>query len=565
MKTIRAFSAMAVVAAGIGLSGCAVQRVNDAMGAADNTASEASHYLKQMSSQRSAPKRATSVVHEGQWVSTKPIEDEAYQSAPELDCPITFNPMSDVSLATITRVIASQCGLNIRVSKDALVKLAGNSTSGNQGGTGSTRTADDVLRNAMAGGGAEQASTSSGVASQDSTYLSDISWENKPVRGLLDLITSQLGLSWRYIEEQRSVSISYVDTRSFRLYAIPTTTSLKSLVQSGTSTSTGTGSSTSGGSGEDSGISGSAGSAQETTVALKTNIVEDIKTSIEAMLTDDVGKMAFSATTGNLTVTDTPVVLDRIKRYIDSENKVLTKQILLNVKVLSVSLNDSDEMGINWNLIYRNISDEVGVDLANTVTDGSTNAISTTLSVLDGSSKFSGSDLLVRALSTQGKVSVVTSSSVATLNLKPVPVQVAKQTGYLARTETTITADVGTTTSLTPGTVTSGFNMDLLPYVMVGDDLLLQYSINISSDPTFRTASSGTSRIEIPEMNNRIFSQQAKLHSNETLVLSGFEQASNSGNKSGLGSASNFLFGGGASRDNSRQILVILITPAVLD
>jgi type IVB pilus formation R64 PilN family outer membrane protein len=334
---------------------------------------------------------------------------------------------------------------------------------------------------------------------------------------------------------------------------------MQSVVQSGTTSAAGTGSGSSS-SGASSGISGYSGSSQSTTLSLKTSIADDIEQNVKTMLSP-VGRMALSRSTGMITVTDRPEILDQVGTYLDAENVNITKQVLLNVKVYSVTLSDKDNLGIDWNLIYKASNGNWNFNLENTFQDAATNAISGQVGILDGS--FAGSTAVVKALAEQGRVSVVTSPSVTTLNLQPVPVQVARQTGYLASIQTTNTPDVGSSTSLTPGTVTSGFNMDLLPFVMPNNELLLQYSINISTLIRLRAESSGDNSIQVPEIDNRIFSQKVRLRSGETLVLSGFDQTAEQGTKAGTGSSWNFLMGGGVNRDSTRDVIVVLITPVI--
>ncbi|OCG89288.1 hypothetical protein LMG667_04740, partial [Xanthomonas euvesicatoria] len=50
--------------------------------------------------------------------------------------------------------------------------------------------------------------------------LSNIEWKG-PLAGLLDLVASRYGLSWRYNERNNSVSIFHVDSRTFQLDAFP--------------------------------------------------------------------------------------------------------------------------------------------------------------------------------------------------------------------------------------------------------------------------------------------------------------------------------------------------------
>jgi type IVB pilus formation R64 PilN family outer membrane protein len=107
--------------------------------------------------------------------------------------------------------------------------------------------------------------------------------------------------------------------------------------------------------------------------------------------------------------------------------------------------------------------------------------------------------------------------------------------------------------------------MNLLPYVLPDNNLLLQYSINLSSLLRLRQISSGGNTIESPDIDSSIFSQKVRLHSGETLVLSGFEQTVDNGTKQGVGNPNNIVLGGGMSTDNSHEVIVVLITPIVMD
>jgi len=99
--------------------------------------------------------------------------------------------------------------------------------------------------------------------------------------------------------------------------------------------------------------------------------------------------------------------------------------------------------------------------------------------------------------------------------------------------------------------------------VVPGTGLLLSDWTNRRALKQIGKVSRGDNTIEIPEVDNRIFSQMVKLRSGETLVLSGFEQSVDNGSKAGVGSASNWLMGGSLKRDNSKDVIVVLITPIV--
>lgn len=573
--------AVAVALTAVSVVGCgSVQNINDTMKRGETAAGTASDLLVGMQGQRQGQQRETVVFSDQPIVALKPLPVVKTKGPGEsLNCPITFAPQVPVDILEFGQTVTKLCGIPVRVTPDALAavngQLSGGMSVGNTAGSASTPLPAvgqslpplPALPNAVNSSASSSRMSFSGGSSAG--LISNIKWDGKPLEGLLNVVTSRLGLSWKRTDGV--ISIFYLDTRAFNIYAIPSTIDMTSVVQSGTSSAAGV----SGATGSGGGISGNSGSTQTTSVSNKSSITDDIAKNISAMLTPGVGRMAqpskdggLSSSTGTILVTDTPEVLSRIESYLNGENKNITKQVLLNVKVLSVTLTDKDNLGIDWSLVYKSLSGKYGVNLKNTF-QADPSSVSGSVSILDtatgSAAAYAGSNLLINALSQQGRVSTVTSPSVTTLNLQPVPVQVARQTSYLASVQTTSTAQVGSTTALTPGTVTTGFNMNLLPYVMQDNNLLLQYSINLSALQRIRQVTSGGNTIEIPEVDNRIFSQKVRLKSGETLVLSGFEQSIDSGNKQGVGNPNNILLGGGLGSDNRRDVIVVLITPIVMD
>lgn len=550
MKISRKTKIIMAIAAAVSINGCAMKNINDTIDRVNSNSESAIELAENLRNNKNgSEQRKTVEFTNDSYISFTPIK--AVRGLPlESDCDITFN--KDMELRRFAQTINKLCGVKINITSDVF----SSNSSAAQGGSASQSGMSGIF---PAGMGESVGSSS------NQHYISGVKWEGN-LSGLLDQVTTQLGLSWRYNQADNSISIYYLDTRTFNIYVFASQTEMQSVVQSGTTSSSGTsGGSSSGSSGGSSGVSGYSGSSQSTSVTMKTSITDDIEKSLKAMISP-LGKISMASSTGSVTITDRPDVLDRVGVYLEAENKKITQQILLNVKVFSVSLSDKDGVGIDWNLVYKAANGNGSSGLVNNFAGLDSSAASGAIGILDGS--FAGTTAVVKALSEQGRVSVVTSPSVTTLNLQPVPVQVARQTGYVASISTTNTSDVGSTTSITPGTVTSGFNMDLLPFVMPNKELLLQYSINISSLIKIRTVSSGeddSNRIEVPEIDNRIFSQKVRLKSGSTLILSGFDQTSDNGSKTGVGSAWNMLMGGGAKRESTRDVIVVLITPIIQD
>jgi type IVB pilus formation R64 PilN family outer membrane protein len=365
-------------------------------------------------------------------------------------------------------------------------------------------------------------------------------------------------VSWKYADGV--IQFYHTDARTFQISAVPGDASFAASVTSGAATAAGAGAgggaAGGGGAGGTSGSSVSANNSQNTGVVSKLSVYNGIENAVKVMLSPH-GKVLAAPATGTITVVDTPDTLDRIGAYLDNANQALSRQVVMNVTVLSVSLDQGDEYGINWNLVYSSLKNKYG--LSNSFAN-SLNAASLSAGIV-GNSRFNGSTVITKALAEQGKVRRQTTASVVTLNNQPVPVQVARQTSYLQSSQTSIVAQVGTTTTLIPGVVTAGFNMSILPHVLTNGTVMLQFSIDISTLRGIRVIESNGSRIESPEMDTRNFLQRVSMKSGETLVIGGFEQTDENVDRQGVGKPGMYLLGGGVKARSNKEVIVVLITP----
>jgi type IVB pilus formation R64 PilN family outer membrane protein len=450
------------------------------------------------------------------------------------------------SLAELAERISVRTGLPVKVTPDALDVAAG-------------------MRSTPAGaavplppGGVGDARTYAGPPSARGGGVR-IYYTNGNLRGLLDTAAARFGVSWKYADG--AIQFFHTDSRTFQINTLPGDSTFNASVTSGATSSPGSSAggaaAGAGGAGTTNGVT--ANNSQNTAVASKLSVYGSIESVIKAMLSS-YGKVVISPATGSITVVDTPDSLDRVAAYIDNENKTLERQVVINVTVLSVSLNDSEDYGINWNLVYTTLRQKYG--LSGGVPAGlDANRV---FAGIVGDSRFAGSTAIIDALSKQGKVRRQTTASVITLNNQVVPLQVAKQTSYLQQSQTTVVPQVGTTTTLIPGTVTSGFNMSILPHVLANGTVLLQFSTDISALNAIREVQSGTSKIETPEIDTRNFLQRVAMKSNETLIISGFEQTDDNLDRQGVGSARNVALGGGIKAASAKESIVILITPTTV-
>ena len=549
-------------------SSCSLQPVSESSRRAEQDAVEASRYAALARHQQPEPPRETVIFSDKPWVSTRPIIAKRGLPA-ALDCERTYRPAGAVSISDVAQFITHECGLSVRVAPDAInPQVNARTPQVNQSASGPPPVMAPNPES-LAGLFPPGFSSEGGLPLRGMDFadvgaprtVSGIKFSGR-ISGLLDLVTSRLGLAWQYSPVERAVRVYYFDTQVFEVYAFGDKQVIENTVKSGMTTTSGT----SGGSGSGSGASGESGSHQSTQVSLNTSILSDIEQNVQAMLSPSPpGRLFMAASTGTLTVTDRPEVLDRVAAYLAKTNRAITRQVLFNVKVFEVALTDKDQLALDWSAVYKSLANNWGFSLGNTLSGISDNAISGSIGIVDGAkSPWAGSTAIIKALAEQGRVSNVRSPSVTTLNLQPAPIQIGNVKGYIPSSTTSNTASVGSSTTLNAGTITSGFNMTLLPRITQDDEVLVMISINMSSKPVFQTFTSNESSVQTADYDTKVLSPKVKLRSGQTLILSGFDEKSEDTMHSGVGNPRFWGLGGAQSRTSTHTVLVVLITPILL-
>ena len=363
-------------------------------------------------------------------------------------------------------------------------------------------------------------------------------------------------------------------TRTFELPALPGAQDLEFNLTSGNGSQSG-----GGGSGQ-----ATAGKLDQTaTIKSAVDLWKEIKETL-ASIVGPYGRFEISPATGTITVTAAPNLVQRVQDYADIMKKRMSGQVALSIQVLNVALSDSDSFDNNVATLFtgsskgafalgRKSSGFSATDPRGS-TIGNLNSQTPSLgyAILDPTSPFASSQGAIDALSQRGDVSVVTSASLTTVNGSPIPLQVVNKRNYVK--SVTNTQGVGisqgaASTTVQTDTISTGFNLQMVPRILHDGSLLLQYGMNISelvgSENGFDTFTSGGTTVQLPNVNQRNFVQQSIVPNRSTLVLAGFETTRNASNKSGVGDPRNWLLSGGRSASNRREVVVILITPTLLD
>ncbi|MFX4300148.1 type II secretion system protein GspD [Pseudosulfitobacter pseudonitzschiae] len=286
-----------------------------------------------------------------------------------------------------------------------------------------------------------------------------------------------------------------------------------------------------------------------------TSTVDVYKDIVDGLagLVSETAKMSMGDSTGTLTVTASVDDHAKVRKYIDQMNGMLNKQIAFDVNVLTVSLNKSRTTGLD---ISSALINSMGVSPGESSVSLGANFGSVSLGVSSGDVSVAA---LAQALSQQGEVSVDTRAGVTTSNNRMVPVEVVDEISYVASISVE-TDDNGNERFVPqPETEDIGFKLQLFPRILNNREIMVQYSVNISELNELTSFGSGSSQVQLPNVSQTAFDQQAILASGQTLILAGFDR------KRAEVDGTRGLFTRGQEKSMERISTVIMITPQILN
>jgi type IVB pilus formation R64 PilN family outer membrane protein len=354
-----------------------------------------------------------------------------------------------------------------------------------------------------------------------------VSYEGS-LRGLLDQLSMQSGFGWDYNASTNTVIFARLMVRTFTLLSAPGEVAYTNQITNKSKENTG--GSLSGTSGVGQTVSTedtSVQTAQTNTVKLKFDVWKDTEAVVKSMLSKN-GTVVANQSSGTLTVRDNPGNVRQIATVISEINARLQRQVALNVQVWSLQVADDGEVGLDLQAIFRN--SDVSVVAGSLAGFGQLNTASATIV----SGKLKDSAGVLKALKQWGQATQVTSAGGVMLNNQPLPVQAVTRHTYLAAVSTN-TTEYGQTSGITPGEVTSGFGMTVIPHILDKRRLILQYNISLAALDEMNEFRTEEILVQLPKVSQRAFSQRTQMQMGQTLVLAGFaQQTQNVDNSFGL-------------------------------
>jgi len=274
---------------------------------------------------------------------------------------------------------------------------------------------------------------------------------------------------------------------------------------------------------------------------------------------------------GVIVVTAMYSELASVEQFLALSENALHRQVILEAKILEVTLNEQFQSGINWtDLAQVNGSDGGpvaislgGVPLANQ--DGLGGVFGVGVDFKD----FSG---FIELLETQGMVKVLSSPRISTVNNQKAVIKVGTDEFYVTNVSSTTTTGTSTTTtpSVTLTPFFSGIALDVTPQISMNGDVILHIHPTVSevSDQN-KVVTIGNDTVTLPLALSTIRESDSivRAKNNQVIVIGGLMKSSgreSNAGAPGLRKVPGLGYGFSQRRQqSSRSELVILVRPVV--
>lgn len=325
---------------------------------------------------------------------------------------------------------------------------------------------------------------------------------------------------------------------------------------------------------------GGQGNGSSVQSSSETDFWKDLKEAITGVMGSGPDRaVVVSPQAGLVTVRGLPAEIEAVRAYLGQTEESLQRQVILEVKIIEVTLNDDYQQGINWSKIAGTIGSTDINFSNNSFTLG--NNITAQIGGL-GSIGFEGDDFsgVINLLETQGNAQVLSSPRVTAINNQKAVIKVGSDEYYVTgvSSSSNLTDTTGTGTGITRDVPIpelepffSGIALDVTPQINVDGDVILHVhpSVSETSELSKSINLGGTSAYTLPSAQTNIRESDTiiKARNGEIVVIGGLMQSTISDSESKvpvLGSVP--LFGKlftSISKVERKKELIILIKPTV--
>jgi len=262
----------------------------------------------------------------------------------------------------------------------------------------------------------------------------------------------------------------------------------------------------------------------------ESNFWDELKESLTSFVGTGEGRSVIvSPQAGLITVRALPQEITAVKKFITDTESHLHRQVIIEAKIMEVTLNDDFQQGIKWEkvldqvgsaeIVYSTTGNVVGNVISNTI--GGINSLA--FSKQTNGSDFSG---VIELLQTQGNVQVLSSPRITATNNQKAVIKVGEDEYFVTEVSSTTTTGTSTTTTpeieLTP--FFSGIALDVTPQISKDGSVILHVhpSVTITEEQN-KTIQIGSELLVLPLAQSSVRESDTiiRAQSGEVVIIGG--------------------------------------------
>ena len=376
-----------------------------------------------------------------------------------------------------------------------------------------------------------------------------------------------------FVQDGRLLRVKSRETRLFQIDYIHVTRSGQGSnavqISSGGSSSGGSGGSSSGG-----GSAGTEGSTMTVTNSSTINFWGDLADQLKTLVSES-GTITINSLAGTVIVRDRHRNVEAVADYLARVSQSVVRQVDLEVEIYEVALNDSFQLGINWQKVSANL-DTTFSTLPGSLSIPSTGGLIVQNPLYGGKPAAPGIQIshqrgsvtaVLDALKQQGNLKVVSKPRLRTLNNQPAVVRVGQDLPvFITKTIQSTGDNPVLSTDETIQTITVGTILSITPQVSADGTVTLDITPAVSR--LVRTETSATGNTNAPVIDIRQASSIVRVRDGATIIMGGLVQDSTTSTQRKVPLLGDIPLLGkafsGTNKVSERTELVFFVTPRVI-
>ena len=284
---------------------------------------------------------------------------------------------------------------------------------------------------------------------------------------------------------------------------------------------------------------------------------------IGALLSPGGGKVVVNRTSGTVTVTDYMLNVEQVERYLRMIEARVRTGVVIETRILEVTLDDSTKYGIDWTAL----PDLSSLSLSGSLAAGATAAqnLSTGSSTFQFGVAGTKFNAFLDAQAQAGNLNVLSAPKVSTLNNQKAIIRIGRQDVFFRAVVTPASTTTAAFTTYTPDSVTEGIILSVTP--QVGQDGRIMLAIHPTITEKVGTAVA-PDKNSAPILDVRETNTVVTVADGETVFIGGMMQERTQETVKAVPLLGDIPYLGALFRSNDqikkKTELVILISPRVV-